>query len=74
MDGRRRVEEPENTTGGKGDVRKMRAGVGKSEEVDGRTDAWNRVGFAEGVRARWRGKRFKIAYILCTVTLSSEGT
>lgn len=31
-----RVEKPENTRG-KGDVRKMRGGVGKSEEVDGRT-------------------------------------
>lgn len=26
--------------GGKGDVRKMRAGVGKSEEVDGRSLGW----------------------------------
>lgn len=34
------MEEPENETGGKGDVRKMREGVGKTEEVDGRSLGW----------------------------------
>lgn len=50
MDGR--VEESENITGrGKGDVRKMRGGVGKSEEVDGRTPGMGWVLWGEGAVA-----------------------
>lgn len=56
------MEKPENETGGKGDVRKMRGGVGKTEEVDVLWDG-------KGENVVEREKRFEIAYILCTVTL-----